>query len=156
MNIAILAVCIVLQSISNTTHVLYEEIVTASKYECEWGGFSITQQEYELMCRTVYCEAGNQDAETQKMVALTILNRLQSGEFADSVQGVIYAKNAYEVTEWSGFEEYFWTEQAENSVDCALSENNHPGNMYYFRDSYYHSFGKRYKQSGDLYFSTEN
>ena len=131
-----------------------EETTTESKIRCEWLGTEFSQSEYELLCRTVYCEAGNQDMKTQHMVCLTILNRLASG-YADNVTDVIYAKNAYEVTTWKDFEGRTWTTQVEEAVNWALRENNHPSNMYYFRTDYYHSFGTPYMKSNDLYFSTE-
>lgn len=115
----------------------------------------LNKEEKELLCRTVYCEAGNQSAETQEMVALTILNRLESDKFPDTLHDVIYQKNQYEVTTWNGFENYGWTKQVEHAVENALTENNYPSDMYYFRNGYYHSFGVPYMQSGDLYFSTE-
>lgn len=115
----------------------------------------LNKEERELLCRTVYCEAGNQSIETQEMVALTILNRLESDKFPDTLHDVIYQKNQYEVTTWIGFENYGWTEQVEQAVENALIENRHPSDMYYFRNGYYHSFGVPYMQSGGLYFSTE-
>lgn len=131
-----------------------EETTTERKIRCEWLGTEFTQSEYELLCRTVYCEAGNQDMRTQHMVCLTILNRLASG-YADNVTDVIYAKNAYEVTTWEDFESRTWTTQVEDAVNWALRENEHPRDMYYFRTEYYHSFGTPYMKSDDLYFSTE-
>ena len=131
-----------------------EETTTESKIRCEWLGTEFTQSEYELICRTVYCEAGNQDMKTQSMVCLTILNRLANG-YADNVTDVIYAKNAYEVTTWEDFESRTWTTQVEEAVNWALMENGHPSDMYYFRTNHYHSFGKAYMKSDDLYFSTE-
>ena len=115
----------------------------------------LNKEEKELLCRTVYCEAGNQSIETQEMVALTILNRLESDKFPDTLHDVIYQKNQYEVTTWSGFENYGWTEQVEQAVENVLIENRYPSDMYYFRNGYYHSFGVPYMQSGDLYFNTE-
>lgn len=115
----------------------------------------LNKEEKELLCRTVYCESGNQSIEAQEMVALTILNRLESDKFPDTLHDVIYQKNQYEVTTWSEFENYGWTEQVEQAVENALKENNHPSDMYYFRNGYYHSFGVPYLKSGDLYFSTE-
>lgn len=115
----------------------------------------LNKEERELLCRTVYCESGNQSIETQEMVALTILNRIESDKFPDTLHDVIYQKNQYEVTTWNGFENYEWTEQVEQAVENALIENRYPSDMYYFRNSYYHSFGVPYMQSGGLYFSTE-
>lgn len=138
---------------TNVTTATFEH--TVNLIGCSWGDFIITLEEFELICTTVFCEAGNQDIETQYMVALTILNRYKSG-FADSIRDVIYYENAYAVTNWSDFENRGWTEQVEMAVQYALDENYHPLNMYYFRTDYYHTFDGAidYMQSDDLYFST--
>ena len=136
------------------TETTTEETTTESKMHCDWLDMDFSESEYELLCRTVYCEAGNQDMKTQHMVCLTILNRLRSG-YADNVTDVVYAKNAYEVTTLKDFENRTWTSEVEEAVNWALRENNHPSDMYYFRDSYYHGFGVPYMKSNDLYFSTE-
>ena len=61
---------------------------------CEWQGRSFQKGEYEILCRTVFCEAGNQNLATQTMVALTILNRVASKKFPNSIKDVVYQKNA--------------------------------------------------------------
>ena len=43
----------------------------------------------------------------------------------------------------------------EQAVEMALQTNVHPRDMYYFRDSYFHSFANDYKRSGAMYFSTK-
>lgn len=131
------------------------EVVEQESTEETVYRISLNKEERELLYRTVYCESGNQSIEAQEMVALTILNRLESDKFPDTLHDVIYQKNQYEVTEWYGFETYGWTEQVEQAVENALIENMHPSDMYYFRNGYYHGFGVPYMQSGDLYFSTE-
>lgn len=146
---------------TQTLGVSKREIVTVdgvvdNRKFCSWGNLYITQADYELLCRTTYCEAGNQPQETQIMVALTILNRLASGRFGEDMTSVVYSPNAYEVTEWVDFECRTWNEQTQIAVDIALQTNNHPRNMYYFRTLHYHTFGKEYKKSNDLWFSTEN
>lgn len=131
-------------------------IVNASQsYVCEWLDTEISQEDFELLCRTTFCEAGNQDFETQKMVCLTILNRLKSNRFPDTIHDVVYSKNAYEVTMWSDFESKEWTEQVESAVLSALEENSHPEDMFYFRTEHFHTFGENYIKSDDLYFSLE-
>lgn len=124
-------------------------------YFCEWMGIEISQEEFELLCRTTFCEAENQDFETQKMVCLTILNRLKSNRFPDTIHDVVYSRNAYEVTTWADFESKEWTEQVESAVLSALEENNHPEDMFYFRTEHFHTFGENYIKSDDLYFSLE-
>lgn len=121
---------------------------------CAWADIVLDKSELDLLRTTVYCEAGNQTLETQYMVALTILNRLNVG-YASDLRGVIYQKGAFAVTKWSNFEQRGWTEQVEQAVEMALQTNEHPRNMYYFRDSYYHSFANNYKCSGTMYFSTQ-
>lgn len=122
---------------------------------CEWMGMEISQEEFELLCRTTFCEAGNQDFETQKMVCLTILNRVKSEKFPYTIHDVVYGRNAYEVTTWADFESKEWTEQVEQAVISALQENNHPADMFYFRTEHFHTFGESYIKSDDLYFSLE-
>ena len=141
-----------------------EEIVTISQYE-PVAGLSVTKEvekcitdnkkDFELICRTVYCEAGNQDIKTQEMVALTIMNRVKSKRFPNTVKGVVYQKNAYAVTNWKDFSSRKWTKQVEKAVKRAAKSKKHPKDMFYFRTDYFHKFGKPYMVSGDLWFSTE-
>lgn len=139
-------------------------IVEATKpikpeYYIEWLDTEIFKEEFELLCRTTYCEAGNQDLETQTMVCLTILNRYANKDieaFQGSLHDVVYGKNAYQVTTWDDFETREWTEQVEVAVRNAMAYNNHPSDMYYFRTEHYHTFGQPYMVSGALWFSTQN
>lgn len=131
-----------------------EQIITL--YKCYWGNFEITSQDFELLCKTVYCEAGNQSIDTQIMVALTVLNRVQSDIFPNSIRSVVYQDRQYKVSTWQGFEQTEWTESVEQAVTYALEVNEYPKDMYYFRTDHYHSFGVPYKKADDLYFSTEN
>lgn len=144
-------------SISKTETEYVKDVEEPELIKCEWGNFSISEEEYKLICTTVYCESGNQDYQTQVMVCLTILNRLvdDSGNFADTISGVIYQQDAYEVTTWNDFESRGWTEQVEEAVKYALEVNEHPADMFYFRTLHYHTFGQPYMQSDDLWFSTE-
>lgn len=136
-----------------------ETIVTTGSSEltipCIWAeGISITLEEFRLICNTVYCEAGNQSIETQIMAALTILNRLNSKDYPDTVKEVIYQDEQYSVTQWTGFENYGWTCSVEQAVTYALEVNDYPEDMFFFRTEHYHEFGQPYKVSDDLYFST--
>ena len=121
---------------------------------CTWADIVLNKSEMDLLRTTVYCEAGNQTLETQYMVALTILNRLADG-YASDLRGVIYQKGAFAVTKWSNFEQRGWTEQVAKAVNIAMSKNEHPLDMYYFRTDYFHGFADDYMKSGDLYFSTQ-
>jgi hypothetical protein len=76
------------------TVIANKPVFQTDRYKCYWADFSLTESEYDLICTTVYCESGNQDFDTQVMVALTILNRLESDLFPDTVKEVIYSKGA--------------------------------------------------------------
>lgn len=131
------------------------------QYYIEWLGKEISKEEFEMLCRLTFCEAGNQDLETQTMVCLTVLNRLSNpNTYADSIYGVIYQRldgvPMYSVIEWSNFETCGWTDQVEQAVRNAMACNNHPSDMYYFRTEHYHTFGQPYMVSGALWFSTQH
>lgn len=130
-------------------------IVEDDKIVCDWLGYELTEDEFNLLCTTVFCESGGESYNTQVMVCLTILNRIASDKFPDDIRGVIYAKNAYSVTRWKDFENRGWTDQVEDAVTYALSKNEHPRNMYYFRTRYYHGFARDYMNINDMYFSVE-
>lgn len=122
-------------------------------YRCEWLNEEFSQSDFELLCRTTHEEGKRQDEETRYMIALTILNRYGSG-FGETLHEVVY--DAYQVTDFEGFETAEWTEQTEQCVLRALRENIHPHDMYYFRTAHYHRFGVPYMKSGTLYFSVED
>ena len=53
-------------------------------------------EDREAIGRVAYAEAGNQGEEGIAAVIFTILNRVASGQFQDSIQGVIDAPNQFE------------------------------------------------------------
>lgn len=130
------------------------------KILCDWMGVELTEEEFNLLCTTVDCEAGNQDFKTKVMVCLTIFNRLAAPEYPDTLREVIYqtyedGSKAYAVTGWKDFEELGWNFHTEEAVRQALKWNYHPRDMYFFRTKHYHTFGEPYMQSGTLYFSVK-
>lgn len=124
-------------------------------YYCKWMDRHFTEEEFALICTTTFCESSICNSTAQEMVALAILNQINSGKFGDSVREVIYKRNNFEVTEWPDFEERGWTSKVEQAVLKALEHNPHPRDMYYFRTDHFHDFGKPYKRVGDVYFSTD-
>lgn len=60
--------------------------------------FKFSQKDYELLCEITYAEAGNQTMEQQIAAAATILNRVQSDKFPNSIQGVIHQKGQFAST----------------------------------------------------------
>ena len=67
--------------------------------------YAFTAVETEAIARTVYAEAGNQDAVGKTAVLETILNRYSSGKFGNSVEAVIEQRSAFEpVTKAGGWQ----------------------------------------------------
>jgi hypothetical protein len=67
--------------------------------QANWPGspFPILSfEDREAIGRVTYAEAGNQGEEGLAAVIFTILNRVDSGQFSSSVQGVIDAPNQFE------------------------------------------------------------
>lgn len=54
----------------------------------DWGG-----EDGYLLAKIAECEAGNQSLETRSMVILTILNRVWSPQFPDTIEDVIYQQS---------------------------------------------------------------
>lgn len=129
--------------------------------KCLWAPVELTQNELELLYTTVYCESGDQELEAQIMVAQTIINRVISPKYPDTLRGVIYQRNSvgapqFSVINWSNFEERGWTDTTKSAVHYALSYKAYPESMLYFRSGgHFHSFGQPYKQVDDMYFSLE-
>jgi hypothetical protein len=57
---------------------------------------ALSFEDREAIGRVAYAEAGNQGEEGIAAVIFTILNRVSSGQFQDSIQGVIDAPNQFE------------------------------------------------------------
>ena len=107
-----------------------------------------TAEEFGLMSRVVMSEAGGESFDCQLAVAETILNRMWAEEFPDTISEVIHQDNQYS-THWNGEP----TDSVMEAVHTACEIQNYPGDMYYFRDDYYHKFGSPYIRIDDMYFS---
>lgn len=131
-----------------------ENFCEGENYKCQWADLTLTEEEFALICTTVFCEGQTTSTETQILIALAILNQIVSGDFGDSVKEVIYRPNNFAVTKWKDFESRGWSDKVEQSVLCALEHNEHPSDMFYFRTDRYHGFGTPYTNRDNVYFST--
>lgn len=55
----------------------------------------VSDEDVELIAKTVQAEAGNQDFIGKRMVAAVILNRVESETFPDDVKAVLSQKNQF-------------------------------------------------------------
>lgn len=112
--------------------------------------FYVTEEERALMERVVMSEGSILPLEGKQAIAQTIINRVKSNKFPNSIEGVINQPYQYSTAD-NGVPN---TECAE-AVEAALRFEGFPTDMYYFRTGHYHSFGEDYCQIGNTYFSTE-
>ena len=72
----------------------YSEVLTY-KYNPDMD-ISITDKEYEVLCRIVEAEAGDQDVYGRILVVNVILNRVNcKKEFANDIEGVVFEKGQF-------------------------------------------------------------
>lgn len=119
----------------------------------------LTQEDFKLLCHTVHEEAGNQTIEAQRLVAVTILNRVGSDKFPDNLHDVIYqrwkGKSQFNVIDKPGFPDaYEITNNTELASYLAIATYPmEPINMLFFRSGYYFEEYDSYTNDGDMYFS---
>jgi N-acetylmuramoyl-L-alanine amidase len=130
-----------------TTEVVTETVQTETTAQ-PTTRIKVTEVDVNLMARVVMSESGNQPQAGKIAVAETIINRVLSDEFPNTVYEVVYEPSQYSTAD-----------NGEPTVECyeavytALREQTHPSNMYYFRGGYYHSWATDYIQIKDHYFS---
>ena len=79
----------------------------------------------------VAAEARGESYEGQVAVAAVVLNRVQDSRFPDSIEGVIYQKNAFSVVR-NGYIKAERTEESDKAVKDALYGNDPTNNAIYF------------------------
>lgn len=116
----------------------------------------IKYEEYEdeqvaLLARVIMSEAGLKDSDCKQAVAQTVTNRMRDGRWGTTMEEVVNYPNAYSTQD-----------NGEPNAECYAVARwvlEHPTvfpiNMYYFRESKYHSFGTEYVSIDGTYFTTE-
>lgn len=115
----------------------------------------ISDEDFDLMAKTVYAEAKTEAFEGQVAVAEVILNRVESENYPNTVKGVITQPGAF--TSWSNgsVEAAPFDDECCEAVQTALNERVFPVTVVWFREGYFHSFGTQYEVIGNHYFSKE-
>lgn len=110
----------------------------------------IADDDFELMCRIVMNEAGGESYRCQVAVAETILNRVASDDFPDTIYDVIYQPYQYSHNENGEI-----TDSVREAVWQAFEYHIFDENMVYFRTEYYHQFedAEDYMLIDNTYFS---
>ncbi len=66
--------------------------------ECRYPGLHLTYEDKMLLAAMVWVEARGESFDGQQAVAEVVLNRVKSGNFPDTVRGVIYAQDQFRST----------------------------------------------------------
>ena len=91
--------------------------------------------EMELIAQHVMAEAGNQDLTGKRYVADVVLNRVDSDDFPNTVEEVIFQENQFNVIENGAFDEAGWTitEECYEAVKLEYEERLNYDILYFSR-----------------------
>lgn len=92
---------------------------------------NLSDEQINLLSKLVAAEARGESYEGQVAVAAVVLNRVQDSRFPDSIEGVIYQKNAFSVVR-NGYIKAERTEESDKAVKDALYGNDPTNNAIYF------------------------
>jgi spore germination cell wall hydrolase CwlJ-like protein len=118
----------------------------------------IAEEEYldslELLAACVEAEAGNQGLLGKRLVADVILNRVDSPDFPDTIEGVI--TQPYHFTSyWNGsISRVSISDETFEAVSMELEQRSYPS-LLFFTAYAYSDYGTPWQQVGDHYFSTK-
>ena len=112
------------------------------------GISEISSDEFYEICRVVMNESGGEPYQTQVAVAETIINRVNSDNFPNTVLEVL--NQPYQYSHANNGEV---TDSVMEAVTSALEYHTYDTDMVYFRDWYYHEFAEDYFYINNMYFS---
>ena len=94
---------------------------TAARYNEFMASITLTEQEKNYLLHLVAAEAGGCDMVGKILVANVVLNRVESGVFPNTVEGVIFQKNQFSPTINGAIWSSTITDSVREAVDRALS-----------------------------------
>lgn len=103
--------------------------------------YSVTEEERLLIAQLVYREANTESLECQKAIVSVLFNRLACGKWGDTIEEVIYYKNAFTPATAGLLEGVTPTKTNYEAVDFVLENGSTlPTYVRYFRAGYHHSW----------------
>lgn len=124
----------------------------------EWFGTDrkLSAYEWEMLGQVVMAEARGESFAVQYAVVCTILNRVDSPLFPDTVAGVIY--HTQPAVQFSGAwdtEQYEVTDSVWEAIQEALICNNLPEDVLYFTSEGYLPGTEPWEKIGNMWFSRQ-
>ena len=114
----------------------------------------ITMDDAVLIAKLVLAEAEGEPEMGKRLVIDTVLNRLDSEDFPNTVYDVIYQPYHYDPA-WDGRIDLF--SELDDTFKLVVDEihNRTNSEVLYFRTDKFHEFGTPMEQVGNHYFSTK-
>lgn len=112
----------------------------------------LTDEEVELIALLTMAEAEGESEYGQRLVIDSVLNRMDSEHFPDTVHGVIYQKNQYSSMTGERVTRCWVKEELCELVRSELKERT-DYDVVFFRTGHYHPYGTPLFQVGAHYFS---
>lgn len=111
--------------------------------------------EWDIMGQVIMAEARGESFETQYHIACTILNRVESELFPDTIAGVIYQTKPVQFcgawdTEWYEVSDSVW-----EAIQEALIENTLPEDVLYFTSEGWLPGTEAWERVGNMWFSRQ-
>lgn len=103
---------------------------------------TISDYERRLIAQVVYAEAGNQDLTGKRLVAACILNRVDSGLWPNTIEGVIFQPNQF-TTWYRGI-----SDECYEAVDLELQERSDTRVIFFCSTGYSYYGSPAYKWGG--------
>lgn len=117
-----------------------------------------TEEEIDLLARLVMAEGGILPMDGKQAIAQTVLNRVASDSFPDTISDVIYEVK-HGVIQFSASPKLYAEEptlECYYAVEGAIEyPDAYPTDMFWFRIDYPHKFAHFYTQIGNTFFNTE-
>lgn len=112
----------------------------------------LTNAEIDLIALVTMAEAEGESEQGKRLVISTILNRVDDPRFPNTVNGVVYQRNAFEVITNGRIDRCYVSESIRELVISEL-HNRSNREVVYFRAGCYSSYGTPLFQVGNHYFS---
>ena len=109
-----------------------EEAARKAEEDKALQAMSISQEDYKVLQRIVQAEAGICDDRGKILVANVILNRVKSGEFPDTVKGVVYETSQFSPVSNGSINSVKVTDDTKQCVDRALKGEDYSNGALYF------------------------
>lgn len=132
-----------------------EEVVVRKAPKAKKAYYQVSEEERELLARLVHCEASICSNECKYDVISVVFNRLEAGKWGDTLEDVIYYKNAFTPATSGKLEQTTPTKADYAAVDYVLENGpTVPTYVRYFRTDYDFSWEgyQNYKVVDNVYF----